>query len=61
MTEIKKAKCCGTCNFYDTKDVDSMCCDENQGCDLDMGKAPTPIDDCDKHEWKTENGMDSGG
>ena len=51
MTEIRKAKCCGTCEHYGVVDVDSMCCDENEGCDLDMGKAPTPIEVCDKHEW----------
>ena len=54
MTKIEKAKCCGTCEHYGVVDVDSMCCDENEGCDLDMGKAPTPIEVCDKHEWSED-------
>jgi len=57
--KIKKAKCCGTCKHFRYRCVGTMIGD----CvfKFNVLKPTEFTSKCDDHEWKTENGMDSGG
>jgi len=59
MTEIKKAKCCGTCKHWKPKSHCYNGCEPTTGrCKLIHDRTDS-IEVCDKHEWSENEDQES--